>query len=31
MKKKPLSRDWKVMRNGFKSFFKDLFISLGII
>ena len=26
MKKKPLSRDWKVMRNGFKFFFKDLFI-----
>ena len=26
MKKEPLSRDWKVLRNGFKFFFKDLFI-----
>ena len=28
MKKKPLSRDWKVIRNGVKFFFKDLFITL---
>lgn len=31
MKKKPLSRDWKVIRNGFKFFFKDLFLYLRII
>lgn len=26
MKLKPLARDWKIMRNGFKAFFKDLFL-----
>lgn len=26
MKQKPLARDWKIMRNGFKAFFKDLFL-----
>ena len=30
MKKKPLSRDWKVIRNGVKFFFKDLFITLHL-
>ena len=28
MKKSPLSRDWKLIRNGFKFFIKDLFLYL---
>lgn len=31
MKKSPLSRDWKLIRNGIKFFIKDLFLYLRII